>query len=54
VLRPDGSLSSYLPRDGALLPGAITAMAVDAGGAPWLASQGAGIAVLEAARRTDR
>lgn len=54
VLRPDGSLSTYLPRDGALLPGAITAMAVDASGAPWLASQDAGIAVLEAARRTDR
>ena len=54
VLAPDGRLTVYRPQDGGLLPGTIGAMAVDAGGAPWLASQGAGIAILDAAWRTDR
>lgn len=54
VLAPDGRLTTYLPQDGALMPGSIGAMAVDPGGAPWLASHGAGIAVLDAAWRTDR
>ena len=54
VLAPDGRLTTYLPQDGALLPGTIGAMAVDPSGAPWLASHGAGIAVLDAAWRTDR
>lgn len=54
VLTPQGQVLAYPVLDGGLLPGRLTAMAVAPDGSAWLAAQGAGMAILGGAWRTDR